>query len=529
MKTTVMRYAAATILAASVGAAWAQEPDSGVIRFEIARFAVSGNTLLPQARVDAIVQPFAGPSRDFGDVQRALEALEQAYHELGYNLVQVELPEQELNKGVVRLKVVQTRIGKVKVEGNQYFGINNIAASVPQLVPGQTPNIRKVSSGVRLANENPAKKITLQLASGEGEEEVDAVLKVADESPWKWAANFDNTGTGETGRTHAGVSMQHANVGGRDHVLSLQYTTTVEKPSQVGVYGMGYHIPLYSLGDSLDFFGSYSNVDSGTVAAGIFDLQVSGKGTVLGSRYNHNLGRVGQFDPKLVYGIDYKAFKNTVNLNGLNLGNDVTVHPLSVAFNGAWMLDAGEANVSATLVRNVAGGSKGGSADFNKVRIGAKANFTALRLAASYNTVLAGDWQVRAIATGQLSADSLIPGEQFGAGGAGSVRGFAEREIANDNGVQANLELYTPNLCPAVKGWVLQCRAVAFLDAARATRNHALPGELDKIGIAGTGLGARILLDRYASLQFDYGRVLDDGPLQNHDKHRLHVRLGLSY
>jgi hemolysin activation/secretion protein len=96
----------------------------------------------------------------------ALEALEAAYHARGFNVVQVALPEQELDQGVVRLQVVETRIGKLRVEGNTVFSEDNIRRSLPGLVEGQTPNLGAVSSSLKLANENPSKKTTLQLQSG---------------------------------------------------------------------------------------------------------------------------------------------------------------------------------------------------------------------------------------------------------------------------------------------------------------------------------------------------------------------------
>lgn len=259
MKRRFARLLAGSLLAAAVSAAWAaDEPQAGdVIRFDITRFDVAGNTLLPAADVERTVAPFAGHGRDFGDVQRALEAIEELYHQRGYNVVTVRLPEQELNGGVVRLQVVQTKIGKVIVSGNQAFSETNIRASLPTLQPGQTPNLKKVSANLKLANENPAKKIKLSLSEGAGEDEVDAKVDVVDESPWKVMANFDNTGTDSTGKTHAGAVLQNANLFGLDHVASLQYTTTVEHPSKVAVWGAGYHIPLYGAGDSVDLFASY--------------------------------------------------------------------------------------------------------------------------------------------------------------------------------------------------------------------------------------------------------------------------------
>src|SRR5215217_7579276 len=118
MTYSLQRLLASSIIAMAVSSAWAGEPagDSAAIRFEIARFDVQGNTLLPAARIDQLLAPFTGKTRDFGDVQRALEALEGAYHAQGYNVVTVELPEQELNRGVVLLRVVETKIGRVGVK-----------------------------------------------------------------------------------------------------------------------------------------------------------------------------------------------------------------------------------------------------------------------------------------------------------------------------------------------------------------------------------------------------------------------------
>ena len=222
--------------------AWAVEPaaDDGVVRFDIARFDVSGNTLLPPQQIEQLLAPFTGKTRDFGDVQRALEALEAAYHARGYSVVTIELPEQELNRGVVMLRVVETRIGRVSVKGNRYFDEANIRRSLPALLEGRTPNLKAVSANLKQANESPSKQVTLKLQGSDTDGEVDAMLDVKDESAWKAMANADNTGTEQTGKTHLGFILQHANLFGRDHLASLQYTTSAGEPGRVKVYGAGY-------------------------------------------------------------------------------------------------------------------------------------------------------------------------------------------------------------------------------------------------------------------------------------------------
>jgi len=76
--------------------------------------------LLSKTEIDAAVAPYVGKNKDFSDVQRALEAVEDAYAKRGYSAVRVLLPEQELEKGTVRFRVVESHFGKVTVKDNHF-------------------------------------------------------------------------------------------------------------------------------------------------------------------------------------------------------------------------------------------------------------------------------------------------------------------------------------------------------------------------------------------------------------------------
>lgn len=498
-------------------------------RFDITRFQVEGNSLLKADFVDSLLQPYVGKQRDFGDVQRALDALEEAYKKRGYNAVQVILPEQELELGVIRFNVVESKLVKVTVTGNRHFNEQNIRSSMPTLREGETPNIAKISANLRVANDNPSKKINLQLQSGDKEDEIAANMKITDEAPWKVGMTFDNTGTQQTGSTRLGFIYQNTNVFDRDQVLSLQYTISPEKMSSVGVYSVGYRIPMYESGDAVDIFAGYSDVDSGTITAGVYDLKISGKGVVSGIRYNHNLGRFGNYEPKLIYGLDYRAYRNSVSLLSTQLGNDVTVHPLSVAYSGMWTLPSGEAGFNVSALYNISGGDKGEDADFNLARAGAPADYSIFRYGANFSRSFAEDWQLRLSFSGQYTRQRLIPGEQFGVGGGTSVRGFLEREVANDKGHMLSGEVYTPNLCPKLGFDAMQCRALAFYDMGRVARIGALAGEASSASIASFGLGMRLTKDKNFNLSLDYGHVLDAGGTQGKGDERMHLRMGLLF
>jgi hemolysin activation/secretion protein len=497
--------------------------------FDISRFSVSGDTVLGAAPIQQLLTPFTGKQRRFSDVQLALDALQTAYRTRGFSLVKVQLPEQELNHGVIELNVLQTPIRSVRVTGNTVFDEANIRHSVPGLQEGTTPGLNDISASLALANENAAKKTTLALQSAEDEGSVIALLQVADEKTWTAGLALDNAGGEKTGRTQLTALVQHFNVANLDHTLSLQYTTTVEQPSRVGIYGFGYRVPLYAWGDSVDFYGNYSEVDSGVVTSGTFSVQVNGKGTTLGGRYNHRLARHGNITSMLVLGLEQKVNQNNLGFQGVQLGSDVTVRPLNLTYSGEWTEQSASTNWSLTGVRNLPGGTNGRAVDFNLVRSQASANFSVLRYGISRTQALPGDWRWRAALSGQFTPEALVPGEQFGAGGANSVRGFTERALSDDQGQLVNIELYSPGLCTSTAVPNLKCLLLAFYDAAHVSRNKALAGERSDASIASVGIGLRVSVGKQLSLQMDAGQVTQGSDMAATGDRRVHVKLNLTY
>ncbi len=94
--------------------------------------------------------PFVGAGKVYGDIQKALEALEGEYRRLGYGTVQVYVPEQELTSGVVRLQVTEGVVDKVTITGNKHFNNDNVRASLPDL------NGRQRAQHAQAVRERPA-------------------------------------------------------------------------------------------------------------------------------------------------------------------------------------------------------------------------------------------------------------------------------------------------------------------------------------------------------------------------------------
>jgi len=495
-------------------------------RFDIERFNVEGNTLLPAPELESLLAPFAGKQREYGDVQRALEALELRYRERGFSAVQVFVPEQELG-GTVKLQVIESSIRRIRVQGAQFFDDANVRSSLPALREGAYPNAVAISENVQLANENPARQVDVVLKGTDQEGLVDVDVNVTDSSPHRLSLTLDNTGNNATGQHRVGLGYQYANLFNRDHVMSLNYVTSPEKSSQVSISSVSYRLPLYRLGDSIDVIMAKSDVDAGTSETVAGPLAFSGKGDIVGLRYNWLLRRSGEYSHRVVFGLDMKSFENTCTIGGVAViggapacgaaGVDVGIRPVSVTYSGQWAGVGSQTDFSLAYSQNWPGMSHGSAPDIAAARpspsggAGAPANFRIYRLGASHFMGFGEDWQLRAAASAQYSRDSLVSGEQFGIAGANSVRGFSEREVARDSGFYGNLEVYTPNFGPRIGLDGSNIRLLGFYDMGYAV-NNPLEGETkQKSAIASAGMGLRWTQQKSFSLRWDFGQVVDEG------------------
>lgn len=563
-----MTKAIANLLAAAVFLAvgslnHATAQDAG---FDIASFQVEGNTILPAETVQALVAPFVGKGRVYGDVQKALEALEGEFRRLGYGTVQVYVPEQELTTGVVRLVVSEGVVGKVTITGNKYFNDENVRASLPNLQEGKAPNMRQLSENIQLTNENPAKQVEVTLGVSEEEGKVNARVDVKEEDPDRFYVTLDNTGSRASGYARLGFSYQNSNLFNMDQVLTVAYTTAVDPPGrmkifgnrvfpwdegsgvEVDIYSIGYRLPLYSLGDSIDFIYANSSTNTPAVSPTLGGgLGINGKGEIWGLRYNHIFPRAGEYTSRLVMGYDRKYLDNTCDLPGISSKTlygtagctPYTIQPVSLTYSGQWQKPGEAIDFYFTAAQNLATGAdypftlgltppkddNYSAASGYKVRD----DFSAVRAGGSYFAAIGDDWLLRFAANVQYSHSALPVTERFGLAGWTAVRGFNERAVATDRGHVVNLEIYTPDMAVGM-GLPGSLKWLAFIDSAQGTN----VGPSLKVGIASLGVGLRYNLKKDISARLDVAQVVDGyspitGNVQPEGSVRGHVGVAFGF
>lgn len=470
--------------------------------FLIRGFDIQGENPLPAGDVSKVLAPFLRADATIETLQKATAALESALRDRGFVLHRVALPPQEVGD-TVTLNIVKFVIGKIAMDGQKSYSNGNIRASVPELVEGTAPNFRTLAVQTAIANENPGKQIQISLKESEQADKIDARILVKEAKPWNLVVNLSNNGSNATGNDRVTVAGGHNNLFDLDHQMTAAYTTSFERMSDVKQVGLNYRVPAYRQGG---VFGlSYTHSD---VVGDFGAFRSTGAGQTLGLNYNHYLAPSGGFRSYVLVALDDKQF-NVTEINGIGLAGQAVrrSRPFSLGYNARLDSDTAAWSYSADLVVNLPGGYGNDLTSYQSedTRI-TTARWTALRGSANYASSLSGGWLWSAKGQFQYSGHTLIAGEQFGIGGASSVRGTGERPISGDRGAFLSAEIAGPELAPGL-------RLIGFVDAGWLSNNN--PNGNPKPAhdsLSSTGVGLRYSLPGF-SLTAEYGRVINGSTL----------------
>jgi hemolysin activation/secretion protein len=514
--------APAVSLAQSAGAVAPAEAQANA---RILGFNIRGNNPLSQNETGKALAPFlrAEASRDV--LQQATTALEAALHDAGFGSHRVTLPQQELGEMVV-LEVLKLTIGKVAIQGNQRTSVANVRASLPELREGASPNLNRLAVQTAIANDNPSKQVAVSLTESGKSGVIDAAVQVKESRPWEVLLALSNAGSVPSGRDRTALSGTHHNLWDVDHQLTGAYATSIDKPNHAEQLGLSYRIPLYSYHGVLALGFTQSDV------VGSFGTFTStGQGRTLGANYAFYLNPEGGRRSMVTLGFENKLFKPGV-INGAAVGVDRRSTPVSLGYSLRSESNTSVWSTHADFAFNTGSGSGNTLQAYQAEdpRITTRA-FKILRAGASYSTELGQKWRLGVRSLMQFSPNALIAGEQFGLGGAGSLRGAADRVLTADRGLSSSLEIASPE-------WIPGLRVSSFVDAGWLNNNDANgAAQLSNDRLASVGLGLRYAIQNAFFVSVDYGRIVAGSalPLSSHanapqkGSDKLHMNVSMRF
>jgi len=528
------------VLAALQGPAWSQSPSPPPNpAFDILEFRIQGNSVLSQREIERAVMPFLGPQRHFSDVEGARKALEDAYQKAGYQTVFVDIPEQRISGGVIRLHVLEGKVGQVTVTGTRYYELGQIRSAVPELETGSVPQFSQMQRELTQLNKLPDRQVAPILTPGKVPGTVDVNLSVKDQLPLHGDIEDDNYASPFTTADRANVSLHYDNLWQLQHSVALSYQIAPEKPSETNVLYGTYLWRFANSDDVLSLYGIRSNSDVAVVGS----ATILGNAKIAGARWIDPLGsgisESLSYFHSFTFGIDRKDFAQT-NISALTADltvlPEITYYPLSANYAATFVHPRSTEQFSFGLLTAPRGLFGNTDAKFQSRRVLGEASFMVWKWDTSLDQMLTQHWSLYAHLAGQWTPDPLIPNEQFITGGAGSVRGYRESEISGDRGANATLEMrwYThARASSATAGEsVYLC---VFADGAQVYLVEPAGPQISEISIASMGLGLHGQGWHGLHFAFDLAKALREGgrgvsaPITPQGAVRLDASLGYGF
>lgn len=491
----------------------------------IEEYLVRGNTVLDARAIEEAVTPFLGPGRTLKDVEGARDALVAAYQARGYQSVYVDLPEQQVEQGVVVLQVSETKVGRLRVVGAQYNSPLDVRQQVPALTEGKVPDFTQAQVELTALNRGPKRQVMPLVKQGSLPGTMDVDLKVEDSSPWRANVGLNNDYSADTKKLRSSVSLGHDNLWQLGHSATLSFFGTPGDLNQTRVWSASYVAPIGTQGWSVEATGYQSN--SNVASAG--GTSVLGKGHALGMKLNYTVPNSGIWWHSFSAGIDFKDNQEALQLNGAGSSIPLKYVPLSVAYNGFAQTETATYGLGLSLVAGTraAFGYGSDSAAYDNKRYKASPSFLVLKGDANATYTLGSGAQLYGKLAGQLADAALVSGEQMAAGGANSVRGYLSAEATGDYGVSGTVEWRTPQLTyfSRLENW----RLFAFADGARLRLRDPMIEQKDLFGLASVGVGSSFQFLRYLNGRIDFSYPLRDGPRTHKHVRRINFNLSASY
>ncbi len=463
----------------------------------------------------------AGFERDIGqpltfarlaEIRRAV--IEQ-FRSAGEPLVDVYVPEQDVNDGVVRIAVAEFHLGKVVARGNRYFSDALLEREMP-LTSGGEIRESDVATGLALLNANPYRSVDVIYSPGQGTNATDVILQTQDRLPLRVSAGYNNSGVASLGRDRFFAGFGYGNLFGLDQQIDYQYTASNDlfsgNPQIEGrpnrprfeAHSFNYSAPLPWF-DRIELFGVYARstprLDN--------SFNQSGISSQFSFRYDRHLPFVDGWQQQVQFGYDFKRSNNDLEFGGVQVFNANThVHQFLATYDASKSDSLGQTHANVAFIASP-GHLDGDDTDsaYQATRNGATARYTYLQVLAERSLTIGAGFTFSARGHLQWTPNTLLPSEEMGLGGDDTLRGYESYSVQGDRGWNVQTELRTPAFAffgdsgPAFQPFV-------FVDAGHVWNKIDQPGEVQAGMLSSVGVGVRFQWSRFVNARLTYGQPL---------------------
>lgn len=398
-------------------------------KIQIHKLIFEGNTVYKTDFLEKYTQEIIGKEITITELLQTVNKITDLYQNNGYITSMAYIPPQQLQNGIVEVKIFEGKIGNIKLEGNKWTKTSYIKKHLLEennLSQNKILNVNNIRSS--LSDINGTHYLTGQIALNKGElpQTTDINLEINEKLPFGLSSSWDNTGRDIVGVQKANIIANIYNLTGYGDNI---YGSTSLASRTVSA-GAEYSIPIGNKGTNLKFDYSFSKIKLGNPykSSDIEGVSHSFVPSISQSIYNGKhlklSGNIALDMRTSITTMKKTAIMDKYELRILRTGFNANYDDNS----GRWIADTTFSTGLPLL-----------GADTNSIKLKRtffKANSSIYRIQRlPYNFVGIGR------SSFQIAGSSLKSVEQYQLGGIYTVRGYNEGVLLGDDGINTSIEV----------------------------------------------------------------------------------------
>ena len=168
---------------------------------------VAPSEILTREEIEPVISKYAGKNLFITDIQAMIDEINALYAKKGFVTAKAYLPEQQVENGAIYIDLIESRIGKVTIDGNRWTKSDYILDRIPD-EEHQLFDIVKLEKDVLDFNRyNEGVKLSANLKAGEKPGTTDIELSAEEKFPFHLIGVMDNAGRYQTGKLRGGPML----------------------------------------------------------------------------------------------------------------------------------------------------------------------------------------------------------------------------------------------------------------------------------------------------------------------------------
>lgn len=464
----------------------------------------SGNNIFTNQQLKKLLEKDLGQAMTLAQIKQLAKQIQNAYHEEGYTLTRVVIPEQDFKDDQpVQILVLEGKLGNIEYSGNKHYNTKFITQSLSasDIVSGRAFTLGQLENTLARINRQSGVKVVSVLKPGAEQGTTDISIQVNENPRVIAALELNNYGSKNTGEYRVQPYIDILNMTGRGDNLSLMGMHSIDGEGSYFAR-LAYNTPINSFGTKAAIYTYTGNVRVGEQLA-VLDIKGDNTGYGLGLQHDFVKDSFNFFQIESWF----ESYDLKQTILDEEYAND-RIRKIKLVGNYEYLNENSRSIYSLSLhqgLGEIFGAMPDNSIMSTRSISGADNNFTKINFDWTRIQKITPRFSLLPRLTAQYAFNSLVSGEQISVGGYNSVVGQNPSEYSGDSGFNLNLEGRYALLSQNDK-YQLSTR----IDYGWVSVKDRLMNQDDSNSLTGVSLGLLLNPTKNISLRVDYGRPVGD-------------------